>query len=107
MMANRRKQRAHFAVITERERIADALTRDVRRLTACCLRRNKWSGSRSLLRCQPRIRILTCGWMYGRSTAHGRPLMWRLRDEGYFFEVRKQKRAHYEERRHVGKKRRA
>ena len=56
-MANRREQRAHFAVITERERIADALTRNVRRLTACCLRRNKWSGSRSLLRCQPGIRI--------------------------------------------------
>jgi len=33
--------------------------------------------------------------------------MWRLRDEAYFFEVRKQKRAHYEERRHMGKKRRA
>ena len=33
MMVNRREPRAHFAVITEHERIADALTRDVRRLS--------------------------------------------------------------------------
>lgn len=50
----------------------------------------------------------------GPSTGHGRPWVWRLRAD-YFHDVRKQKRAEYEERRRaegsarraVGKKRRA